>query len=205
VKFRRKSAPAPEESAAPAESSGQAEPRTGPFDFDELPDDGLERLDLGSLLIPPAEGLELRLQVDDDQTEVQSVLLAGPEGALELRAFAAPRGGDLWSELRPKIAAEYAQRGGTASEVEGRYGTELHCTLTVKTEDGRTGTQAFRVAGINGARWMLRATFLGRPAAQPETDGPWASALERLAVRRGSQAMASGAMLPLEMPRVQGG
>ena len=78
-------------------------------------------------------------------------MLAGADGAVELRAFAAPRGGDLWDEIRPQIAAEYAQRGGTATEREGRYGTELHCQLTVRTDDGKTATQPSRVVGINGA------------------------------------------------------
>ncbi len=36
-------------------------------------------------------------------------MLAGPDGALELRAFAAPRNGDLWSEVRPQIAGDVAR------------------------------------------------------------------------------------------------
>ena len=43
--------------------------------------------------------------------------------------FAAPRHGDLWSEVRPQIAAEVASRGGTATEREGRFGTELVCQV----------------------------------------------------------------------------
>ncbi|MFC6345183.1 DUF3710 domain-containing protein, partial [Nocardioides hankookensis] len=137
MKFRRKSSEPTEQSVdqdldrvAPAEPDGSA--ATGPWDIDDLPDDGIERVDLGSLLLANVEGLEIRLQVDEATDEVQSVVLAGTEGAVELRAFAAPRNGDLWSEIRPKIAAEYAQRGGTASEREGFYGTELVCQLTVR-------------------------------------------------------------------------
>ena len=91
----------------------------GPFDSDELPDEEVERLDLGSLLMIPEPNRELRLQVDEASGVVQSVVIAGPDGALELRAFAAPRHGDLWSEARPKIASEVAQAGGTATEREG--------------------------------------------------------------------------------------
>jgi hypothetical protein len=69
----------------------------GPYDADDLPEDGAERVDLGSLLIVPEPGRELRLQVDEASGTVQSVVLAGSDGALELRAFAAPRNGDLWS------------------------------------------------------------------------------------------------------------
>lgn len=206
MKFRRKSAdPAPEEasglatSAEDAPEDGAGTGPSGPRDFDEI-DDDLERLDLGALLLEPVEGMEVRLQVDAEETAVQAVMLANEEGAAELRAFAAPRGGDLWSEVRPRIAAEYAQRGGTASEREGRFGTELECRLTVRTEDGRTGTQVSRVLGVNGTRWLLRVTLLGRPAVEPESEGPWMEALDKVVVRRGSQAMPVGAELRLAMP-----
>jgi hypothetical protein len=168
---------------------------------DDLPvDDASERIDLGSLLLSNVDGLEIRLQVDEETESVQSVMLAGADGAVELRAFAAPRGGDLWDEIRPRIAAEYAQRGGTASEREGRYGTELHCQLTVRTEDGKTATQPSRVVGINGGRWMLRATLLGRAAVEPDAVGPWDDAIASTVVRRGTVAMPSGADLPLTLP-----
>ena len=57
-----------------------------------------------------------------------------------------------------------ARRGGTATEREGRFGTELVCQLAVQTGDGRTANQPSRIIGINGPRWMLRGTLLGRPA-----------------------------------------
>jgi hypothetical protein len=203
VKFRRKSAP---EESATAEPTGAAEapepeaPRLGPFDAEEVEDDGVERVDLGSMLVPPVPGSELRIQVDERTQQVQSVLLAGAEGALELRAFSAPRNGDLWSEVRPQLAADMARRGGTATEQEGRFGPELQCELTVKTTDGRTGQQASRIVGINGSRWMVRATFLGKPAVDPDSAGEWEAALAQLAVRRGEQAMPSGDPLPVVLP-----
>jgi hypothetical protein len=204
VKFRRKSA----EDRIDATPEGDVETTdadqasvTGPWDVDDVDDlDAVERVDLGSLVLTPVDGLELRLQVDEANERVQSVMHAGPEGAVELRAFAAPRDGDLWAEVRPRIAAEYAQRGGTATEREGRYGTELVCQVTVRTEDGRTATQPSRVVGINGPRWMLRATFLGRPAVEPDAVGPWDAAVEATVVRRGAQAMPPGAELPLTLP-----
>jgi hypothetical protein len=206
VKFRRKSAEPVDGTPVedPADEAPIVEaPTTGPWDVDDLPgglEDGVERVDLGSLLLTNVEGLEIRLQVDEATEEVQSVMLAGAEGAVELRAFAAPRGGDLWDEIRPRIAAEYAQRGGTASEREGRYGTELHCQLTVRTEDGTTASQPSRVVGINGGRWMLRATLLGRAAVKPDEVGPWDAAIEATVVRRGAGAMPSGGELPLTLP-----
>ena len=205
MKFGRKSTPAPDpapDREQPPEQTPQteAEPQTGPFDADEVPDDGVARVDLGSMLVAPVQGSELRLQVDERTQQVQSVLLAGAEGALELRAFAAPRHGDLWSEIRPQLAADMARRGGTATEREGRFGPELVCQLTVKTPDGRTGQQPSRIVGINGSRWMLRATFLGKPAVDDETATSWEDALTQIAVRRGDEAMPVGDALPLTLP-----
>ena len=189
---------APDDAAAGEAGAG---PTGGPFDVDDLTEDDVQaRLDLGALLIPPAEGVELRVQVDEATEQVQSVLLAGEEGAIEIRAFAAPRNGDLWSEVRPRLAADFAQRGGTATEQEGRFGTEVHGRLTVQTPDGRTGTQVSRIIGVNGPRWMLRATVLGKPAVEPETAGPWEDLIAAIAVRRGSQAMPVGAELTVTLP-----
>jgi len=172
----------------------------GPWDSEDVPDDDLPRVDLGSLRVAPRDGAELRLQVDENTGEVQSVMLAGDDGALELRAFAAPRNGDLWSEVRPQIAADVAQHGGTATEREGRWGPELVCQVQVVLPDGKQGIQPSRIVGVNGSRWLLRATFLGQPAVEPETAGEWEDALTTVVVHRGTQAMPVGDALPLVLP-----
>lgn len=187
--------------ADPAGAAGDgAEEPAGPYDAEDLPEDGPERVDLGSLLIAPEPGRELRLQVDEASGVVQSVVLAGSDGALELRAFAAPRNGDLWSEARPQIASEVAGRGGTATEREGRWGPELICRVQVRTPDGKTGTQESRIIGVNGSRWLLRATLLGKPATDVEGSEDWEDLLSRVAVRRGDQAMPVGEPLAVTMP-----
>jgi hypothetical protein len=201
VKFRRKNDAAPSSDEAEADTPvEETESAPGPYDADELPDDGVERVDLGSLLILPEHGRELRLQVDEASGNVQSVLLTGKDGAIELRAFAAPRNGDLWSEVRPQIAADMAQRGGTATEREGRFGTELVCQVQVKRNDGGTAMQPSRIVGINGPRWLLRATFLGRPAVEVEGVDDWEDTITKVAVRRGAQAMPVGEPLPVVLP-----
>lgn len=201
MKFGRKSTPAATEAeGAAAESEEEAAPRTGPFDADEVEDDGVARIDLGSMLIAPVPGSELRIQVDERTQKVQAVIMTGADGALELRAFAAPRNGDLWGEIRPQVAADMARRGGTATEREGRFGPELACQIGVTTPDGRTGQQASRIVGINGSRWMVRATFLGKPAVDPEQAQVWEDALTQVVVRRGDQAMPVGDALPITLP-----
>ncbi len=172
----------------------------GPFDAEDVHGDGIERLDLGAILVAPSADHELRVQVDEQSGVVRAVLLATDAGAVELRAFAAPRNGDLWSDIRPQIAADAARRGGTATEREGRFGTELVCEVQMTREDGAVGTQTSRVIGINGSRWLLRATLLGEPAREPETAQAWEDAIARVAVRRGANAMPVGEQLPLSLP-----
>ena len=101
---------------------------------------------------------------------------------------------------RQQIAAEVSRRGGTATEAEGIWGTELRVVLKVTTPEGQTATQPSRVFGIPGPRWMLRATFFGRPALEPSENGAIEAALRDVVVRRGSQPFAPGEALPLTVP-----
>jgi Protein of unknown function (DUF3710) len=209
VKFRRKAAAADDLDLEDQVTGGtddpgvdpqvDPDPGSGPFDAEDLPHtDG--RVDLGALLLLPVPGAELQLQVDEASGTVQSVMFAAPEGALELKVFAAPRHGDLWSEVRPQIAADLGRRGGTATEREGPFGAELVCQMPTTLPDGSAGLQPSRVIGINGTRWLLRATLLGRPAVEPETGSVFEEALTTVAVRRGSHAMPVGDPLPLTLP-----
>lgn len=170
----------------------------GPWDSGEVPDDGRGRIDLGSLRLAPTNGVELRIQVDDATQEVQSVLLAAPDGGLELRAFAAPRHGDLWSEIRPQLVADVERRGGTAEERDGTFGTEIVCRLAAQDNEGRQVQQDSRIVGVNGDRWFLRATFLGAPAREPSEQ--WDALLADVVVHRGEGAMPPGDALPVRLP-----
>ncbi|MDZ5661966.1 DUF3710 domain-containing protein [Nocardioides sp. zg-1308] len=207
MKFRRKAEATDTVADAAAETAGDAGAGTasagrgaGPFDVSQVEGDGTDRADLGSLLVPAIADRELRLQVDEASGQVRAVMLAGSDGACEFQAFAAPRNGDLWSDVRPQIAEDMARRGGQAVEREGRWGTELVCQMPVKRPDGSTALQPSRIIGINGDRWMLRASFLGRPALEPEETPEWEDALAQVVVRRGEGAMPVGEPLPVRLP-----
>jgi hypothetical protein len=206
VKFRR-SKPEPDQAvpAEPADEQPHAEEELraeGPWDAAEAPDteEGQVRIDLGSLLVSPREDLEIQLQVDEQSGQVIAVVLAAEDGAVELRAFAAPRNGDIWDDVRTQIAAEVSRRGGTATEATGPWGPELRVVLNVTTPEGQSGTQPSRVFGIPGPRWMLRATLFGRPALEPSDDGAVEQALREVVVRRGTEPLAPGDPLPLTVP-----
>ena len=58
---------------------------SGPYDVSEVPDDGLARLDLGGLQVPGVEGMELRLEVDEEADQVVAVSVVTGARALIAR------------------------------------------------------------------------------------------------------------------------
>ena len=207
--FRRRRAEVPEDAAAEVESveAGRADepadPRaSGPWDASEVPldEDGENRVDLGSLVLRAREGIDVQLQVDESSGEVAAVILAGTDGAIELRAFAAPRNGDIWADVRRGLAAEVAQMGGTATETDGPYGPAVDVSVMVQLPDGTHAQQPSKVLGISGPRWLLRATLFGRPAFEYDEQGDLEQALRDVVVVRGGGPVPPGDALPLVLP-----
>lgn len=199
------------EAAPEAPPSGAVDPaaggagpdprRDGPWDASERSvEDETDRIDLGGLSVKGDPSLEVRLQVDEASQQVVAVMLVGQDGALELRPFAAPRNDDMWAELRPRLAADAARRGGTATEVEGPFGPALQLVLTGQDESGGTVTQQSQVWGVAGPRWLLRVTAFGRPAQQYDESGALERALREVVVDRGSGPMPPGDAIPLKLP-----
>jgi hypothetical protein len=153
------------------------------------------------MVVRAGPGVELRLQVEEPTAAVAGVLLAGQESGLELRAFAAPRSGGIWDSIRQDIAAEAAKLGGTATEVDGEFGVELRVDVPVQLPDGRPARQLSRIVGVEGPRWLLRGTFLGKSAELPDPDGEMESAFRDVIVVRGEAAMKPRDMLEMHMPR----
>jgi hypothetical protein len=189
--------------AAESEAASEEPGEEGPFDSNEVDPsvlEGEDRIDLGALVITGMPGMELRLQVDEQSNEVQAVLLVLEDSALELRAFAAPKSSGIWSEVRREIAAEATRMGGTASETEGPFGTELVLVVPVEDPEGQIFSQTSRVIGVDGPRWLLRATVLGRAAVEPEAAPPMEQSLRNVVVVRGSEPMAPRESLALRLP-----
>lgn len=180
----------------------------GPWDLAEIDSDELDepdplRIDLGSLVITGFEGMELRLQIAEDSQQLVSALLIKDDSALEVAAFAAPRSGGLWSELREEIVEATNEAGGSIAQVEGPYGTELRRLLPMVTPDGEQGYQPSRMWVAQGPRWCLRGVLYGQASVVEGLDGPVEPLLEafrKIIVRRGGDPMAPGDLLPLKLP-----
>lgn len=191
----------PEDEEDVLEELDSPRPR-GPWDRTETDADADDEtyLDLGGLVVKSRPDLELRLQVDEASGLIASVMLAGRESGLELRAFAAPRSGGIWDDVRKDLAAEAARHGGTATEVDGEFGVEVRLMVSVQGPDGRAATQQSRIVGVEGPRWLLRGTFLGRSAVEPDPEGDVESAFRDVIVVRGGAPMAPRDLIAMQMP-----
>lgn len=177
----------------------------GPYDADEvdLTDPSAQGwVDLGGIVIRPGEGMELRVQLDEETQAVIAPVLVLDESGMEMRGFAAPRSGGLWEELRHELAGEATQRGGLSEEATGPFGPELKVTVPVRTPQGENVTQTSRIVGVEGPRWFLRATLLGEAATDDRAAAPFLEALRDVVVVRGKDAMAPRELLTLLLPDV---
>jgi hypothetical protein len=172
---------------------------SGPYDLTEEPEDGLTRLDLGGLRVPGVDGMELRLEVDEAAEQVVAITVAHAESAMQLTAFAAPRVDGIWDEVREEIRGSLAG-SGLVEEVDGPLGRELHATLTLTGPAGQTVMQPVRFVGVDGPRWFLRALFSGAAAREADAAAPLEAVLRATVVVRGSDPMAPGDPLPLNVP-----
>lgn len=194
---------AAEDSDDGAPDGPQEDPRAnGPWDIGEHPvdPDDETRAHLGCLSVEGHSEVEVQLQVDEDDGGVVSVMLVGKDGAMELRPFAAPRGEDIWEDVRSQLAQQAGRMGGRAGDVDGPYGTALHLQLPATTPEGEQVVQPSTVLGISGPRWLLRVSMFGRPAVEYHPDAPLESTLRSVVVDRGNEPMVPGAPLRFVLP-----
>jgi hypothetical protein len=173
----------------------EANPTTGPFDVHDVPEDGLERLDLGALRIPVSTGLEVRVEVGE-QGQVSGVSLVDDTGQMQLGVFAAPRSEGIWESVRKEIKASISSQGGTVSEHDGEFGPELAGKLPAPG-----GFTPVRFLGVDGPRWFLRAMLAGAPATEDTGASGFIDAFRGLVVVRGNEPLPVRDPVPLELPR----
>ncbi|MBM6592251.1 DUF3710 domain-containing protein [Brevibacterium sp. RIT 803] len=175
----------------------------GPFDAaEDFPE--LNRLDLGALKVPVVDGMQVRLDTDDDSQRVLAVTLIHEGGGIQLQAFATPRSEGLWNTVRKQLATGVTSQGGEASELHTSLGRELAVEVPAKTEDGRPGKRAMRFAGVDGPRWFVRAVFSGKAVTDEEIRSELSALFRGVVVDRGQEAMAPRELIVLTAPQVDG-
>lgn len=171
----------------------------GPRDFSELPPtDAGARLDLGGMLLTPIQGVEVQVQADEASGAITQVTCTAAGGAMQVHAYAAPRSGGMWEDIRGQIRSSINSGGGLVEDVEGPFGIELRAQ--VRPTEGGANLQPARFVGIDGPRWFLRAVFLGAAARPGESSETLETMLRGIVVRRGGDAMPVGAPIPLRIP-----
>ena len=190
-----------DEDVAAAATPARTELPDGPHNLSEVADpaDG-GRVDLGGLWLPGRPGLEVRIEADQQTSEVVAVTLVLGESALQVQPFAAPRSEGIWDDVRTEIRAGITQQGGTVDEVTGPLGTELRTRVPVRAADGSQQVQPARFVGVDGPRWFLRGVLTGRAAVEPDTDAELVALFREVVVVRGSEPMAPRDPIPLHLP-----
>jgi hypothetical protein len=178
---------------------------SGPYDEADAPDDGITRIDLGSIRLPALPGTDLRVELSPQQKVIGATLRAG-ESLLQVSAFAAPRATGIWDDVRADLAAGASGQGGALREVEGPFGPELSGTI-VMAPPPRPGQappsperRAARFLGVDGPRWFLRGLITGPAASDPGTAAALETAFRGIVVVRGSAPMPVREQLPLTLP-----
>ncbi|SKB02917.1 DUF3710 domain-containing protein [Aeromicrobium choanae] len=171
----------------------------GPFDVTERPNESHdEYVDLGTLLIKMRGDIEVQLPTEDDV--VTAVLVTSGGSAVELRPFAGARSGGTWDGVRAELRDEVDKRGGTYTEVDGPFGTEVLAQFPATAPDGSAGVQPARFIGIEGPRWVVRATILGAAGLESIDSGVFMEILRELRVRRGDEPRMLRESLPIVLP-----
>ena len=173
----------------------------GPFDSASAPT--RDEMDFGSLRLVPTEDIELRLDVDEtSQTLTGMTAVFGEAGtsAVQLQVFAAPKTTGVWYGIRREIAEAIVAGGGTAEEVDGPLGTELHVRMPSQGPDGRTTFSPARFVGVDGPRWFLRAVLSGDAATDDEAAARAMEFVRTVVVHRGSDPRAPRELLELTLP-----
>jgi hypothetical protein len=176
----------------------------GPFDESEA-NPVRPYIDLGGIKILPREGLNLRLEVEEQTKRIVAVGLDYAGSTLQVQPFAAPRTTGLWEETREQIRAQIRQQGGRVEEREGPLGPELLAEVPVAAgADGVAGKRLARFVGVDGPRWFLRGVIGGAATADVDAAAQVEELFRSIVVVRGGTPMPPRDLIPLRMPATPG-
>lgn len=180
-------------------TTGNTPRADGPFDESEAVFEGINRLDLGGLLIAVPPGVEIQVQADQASGRITQVTLKDGNSGMQIHPYAARKSGGMWEEVRSQIKKSINESGGLVEETTGPWGIEL--LAQIKAQGENPGLQPARFVGIDGPRWFLRAVFLGQGARDLQASARLTECLRSAVVVRGSAAMAPGAPIVLTLPK----
>ncbi|MEW1961800.1 DUF3710 domain-containing protein [Microbacterium sp. NPDC077644] len=192
-----------EETTQPTSKSAPANRASeGPFDESEA-NPVRPYIDLGGIKILPREGLNLRLEVEEQSKRIVAVGLDYADSSLQVQPFAAPRSLGLWHETRMQLVDQVRQQGGRVEEREGPLGKELLAEVPGPASEG-SNLHLARFVGVDGPRWFLRGVIGGAAASDPEAAAKVEDLFRSIVVVRGGSPMPPRDLIPLKMPATPG-
>lgn len=192
-----------EEITQPTSKSAPSNRSTeGPFDESEA-NPIRPYIDLGGIKILPREGLNLRLEVEEQTKRIVAVGLDYADSSLQVQPFAAPRTLGLWHETRMQLVDQVRQQGGRVEEREGPLGKELLAEVPSPATEG-SELRLARFVGVDGPRWFLRGVIGGAAASDPDAASKIEELFRSIVVVRGGAPMPPRDLIPLKMPATPG-
>lgn len=164
----------------------------GPYDEADAPeDDGVARMDLGSVRVPVPPGAQVQVELDKDSGSVRAVHIVTPHGQATISAYAAPRSEALWPEVSDELAEQLRSDGGMVRRLSGEWGRELSV---------RRGDVTLHFIGVDGPRWMLRGVIAGPEQVASGAPETLRQLMRDTIVVRGTAPMPVRNPLPIALP-----
>lgn len=172
----------------------------GPFDASEVEIQGAH-LDLGSIIFPTRDGLQVRLEVEEPSQRVVAVTLEWDDSSLQLQAFAAPKSEGLWHSVRDQLADSVTSQGGSVEHRVGSLGPELLAKLPIYDgNSSQIGTRFSRFVGVDGPKWFLRGVIAGAAITDPKAAADIDDLFRSVTISRDATPLPPGDLLPLRVP-----
>ncbi|HWD04848.1 MAG TPA: DUF3710 domain-containing protein [Amycolatopsis sp.] len=168
-----------------------SETADGPFDVADAEDDGIPRIDLGSVRVPVPDGSQVQVEMDPDVGGVRAVHVVTELGQITVSAYAAPGSGGLWREVGTELADQLRADGAKVTVGRGEWGLELSAIV---------GDVALRFVGVDGPRWMLRGVIAGPQSAAAQAPDALRAIVRKTIVDRGPSPMPVRTPLPITLP-----
>ena len=175
----------------------------GPFDITEVETRDFSKgyMDLGAIKVPMRKNVSYRLEQEQANQKVFAVSAVHENSTLQIQAFAAPRSGGQWDEIRQEMFDQNKNAKGAKVTLEdGEFGRELLIRVPAKLPDGRQGERVARFLGIDGPRWMIRAMIMGKAAIDKAQAGILYDILKDTVIDRGERPLPARQMLELTPP-----
>jgi hypothetical protein len=163
----------------------------GPFDIADAEDDGIPRIDLGSVKVPVPDGSQVQVEMDPEAGGVRAVHVVTEQGQITVSAYAAPRTGGLWREVGTELADQLRADGAKVNVGRGQWGLELSAIV---------GDVALRFVGVDGPRWMLRGVIAGPQSQSAQAPDVLRAIVRHTVVDRGNSPMPVRTPLTITLP-----